>query len=174
MQQHQGVTLFELIVIVAVISILAVIAAPSLKRLTEQNRVAAQVNDLVGDLQFARQRAVQTARRVVVCPVDDNGNCTRANWRKGWTVFRNDNPESPPALDSQDRIIRVHKLHDDALEVSANQSLFAFRPLGSAKAGTIEICSSDGRVRHAVVITPAGRIRVIPKIPPNQDASCSD
>mgnify|MGYP001546341664 CR=1 FL=1 len=49
-----GMTLLELLTVLAVAAVLLTIAVPSFVSLTQTNRVAGEINALSGDLQFAR------------------------------------------------------------------------------------------------------------------------
>ena len=54
-----GVTLIELMTVVTVIALLIGIAVPSFQYVTNANRLAAEVNGLLGDMQFARGEAIK-------------------------------------------------------------------------------------------------------------------
>ena len=87
--RHQiGFTLIEMMVVVALVAILVAIATPSFVGLMQSNRVSAEVNSFVGDLQFARSEAIKQGAPVSVCASSDGLNCLGANtWQSGWIVF---------------------------------------------------------------------------------------
>lgn len=61
-----GLTVIELMVVVAVVAVLAALAAPSLRDFVARQRVAAVNAELVTDLKFARSEAVARNREVYV------------------------------------------------------------------------------------------------------------
>jgi prepilin-type N-terminal cleavage/methylation domain-containing protein len=62
----QGLTMIELLVVVAVIGVLVALTAPSMRDLISKQRVAGINAELVTDLQFARSEAARRNRRVFV------------------------------------------------------------------------------------------------------------
>jgi type IV fimbrial biogenesis protein FimT len=90
-RMERGFTLVELMVAVAVAAIVAAFAAPSLRTFMQHNRVAAQSNSVMADLQFARGQAVSTHSYVSVCPLAAAGGTTcdtaDGNYDQGWIVF---------------------------------------------------------------------------------------
>lgn len=64
--RRSGFTLIELMVAVAVLAIVVALAAPSLRRYVEVQRLRAVNSQLVTDLQFARSEAVSRNARVRV------------------------------------------------------------------------------------------------------------
>jgi type IV fimbrial biogenesis protein FimT len=85
---QKGFTLTEMMVVTAIVAILLGIAIPSYKYLTTSYRMSAEINNLVGDLQYARAEALREGNGVTVCISSDGANCTGgANWGRGWIVF---------------------------------------------------------------------------------------
>ena len=58
MKTEFGMTLVELLVTVTLVAILLVVGLPSYQSITTTNRMAAEMNALVSDLQYARGEAV--------------------------------------------------------------------------------------------------------------------
>ena len=92
MKVPAGYTLIELMAVIAIVSILLAIGVPSYRYVTNSNRVSAEVNTLLGDLQFARAEAIKEGATVTVCPVANPaptpvvcGNSSQ--WNTGWAVL---------------------------------------------------------------------------------------
>lgn len=112
MRAQRGLTLAELMVVVAVSGILLGIGIPSFQGLMAQHRATSAANQLQSSLQFARSTAVAQGRTVTVCVADFtttpascivNNNVLR-NWQVGWIV-RLDNPDFTPA----ERVLREQR-----------------------------------------------------------------
>jgi type IV fimbrial biogenesis protein FimT len=87
MKRLAGFTLVELLITVSIVAILATVAVPSYRYVTNSNRVAAEVNGLLGDLQFARSQAIKEGIPVIICVSSDGSTCTGGNdWKNGWVV----------------------------------------------------------------------------------------
>jgi len=73
---------------VAVGAILLTIGIPSFRYITNSNRIAAEINGLLGDLQFARSEAIKEGQSVSVCVSSSGTACTGGvNWQNGWIVI---------------------------------------------------------------------------------------
>ena len=73
---------------VAVGAILLTVGIPSFRYITNSNRIAAEINGLVGDLQFARSEAIKEGVSVSACISTNGTACTGgANWQNGWIVI---------------------------------------------------------------------------------------
>src|ERR1700730_12411731 len=86
-----GVTLIELLVVIAIATVLMAIGVPSYKYVTTSNRVANEINALLGDMQFARYEAVKEGLTVQVCPAAATATtcAASATWSNGWIVLSN-------------------------------------------------------------------------------------
>jgi two-component system sensor histidine kinase TctE len=117
--RSRGYSLIELIVVMTIVGIVVGICVPSYKYVTNSNRVASEVNSLLGDMQYARSEAVKEGAPVSVCPgtgtmpvsgttPKGSGTCSTsaANWQGGWFVFSDVNGDG--AFDStNDQILKV-------------------------------------------------------------------
>ncbi|TLY62004.1 MAG: prepilin-type N-terminal cleavage/methylation domain-containing protein, partial [Gammaproteobacteria bacterium] len=88
MRRHGGFSITELMVVVAIVAILLGIGAPSYRYITNSYRMSAEVNGLLGDLQYARAEAIREGQLVTACVSSDGASCTGDHdWAKGWIVF---------------------------------------------------------------------------------------
>lgn len=71
-----------------VLGILVALGAPSFASVINSNRLAAQVNDLVADIQLARSEAVRRNHTVRLCRSTDGSTCATGSgeW-SGWVVM---------------------------------------------------------------------------------------
>jgi type IV fimbrial biogenesis protein FimT len=84
----EGFTLIELLITIGIASILLTLAVPAFRYVTNSNRIAGEVNGLLGDLQFARAEAIKEGRTVTVCVSSDALSCLAGStaWQNGWIV----------------------------------------------------------------------------------------
>lgn len=83
--RQPGLTLVELITVLVIVSVLVVVAAPSLQSLMRNNQMTAQANRLISALHLARSEAVKRNSEVEVCG-SSNGKACDGQWDEGWIV----------------------------------------------------------------------------------------
>jgi type IV fimbrial biogenesis protein FimT len=87
-KNQAGFTLLEVITVMGIVGILAAIAIPSFRYVTYSNRVASEVNALVGDLQYARTESIKQGIPITVCASADGMTCLGTpTWDSGWIIF---------------------------------------------------------------------------------------
>ena len=94
MNTQSGFTLTELLVVMTIVGIIVGLGVPSFKYVTTANRVAAEANALLADMQYARSEAVREGQTVTVCASTDGSSCvggTGTSWQGGWIVFSDAN-----------------------------------------------------------------------------------
>jgi len=107
-QSMLGYTMMELVVAMAIVAILVSLAGPSFTSVTNSNRIAGEVNGLLGDLQYARAEAVKEGLFATVCASTNGTTCSGANaWQSGWIVFSDVNGNA--TVDGGDAILRVQR-----------------------------------------------------------------
>lgn len=92
-----GFTLIELMVAIAVLSILAIVAYPNLQALIHGQRLTTATNEIITGVQMARGEAIRRNARVGLCSSANGTSCAggAANtaW-SGWVVMADSNGDS--------------------------------------------------------------------------------
>ncbi len=101
-----GITLTELLIVIGIAGILMAIGIPSFKYVTTANRIASEVNGLLGDMQYARAEAIKEGQTVTVCVSSNGTSCTNTTaWNGGWIVFQD--PNANAQVDGGESVLRV-------------------------------------------------------------------
>jgi type IV fimbrial biogenesis protein FimT len=122
-----GMTLIELMITVAIVAILMAIGVPSYKYVTNANRISAEVNGLLGDLQFARAEAIKEGQTVTVCSSTNGTSCngTATAWNSGWIVFSDVNNDQTVDAGAGDTVYRMQRAFNGSDTFKADNSATA-------------------------------------------------
>lgn len=163
MQRCRGITLWELLLVLAVASVLSAFGIPGISIYVLNARRTADVNAFVTAVQLARSEAFKRGRPVVLCKTADGSSCGGANveFGQGWLVFVNDDKVRPPRRAATEPLLFVYR-PEWAGNIKANRSLFEFRAFGLRSTnGTVTFCDRRGAAQaRAVIVSYTGRPRV--------------
>ena len=163
---HSGFTLAVLLVTIAIVALIMGIGVPSYRYVTNANRVAGEVNALLGDMQLARAEAVKEGQTVTVCSSTDGASCSGStSWRTGWIVFSD--PNGNQTVDGVDEtLVRVQRAFHgtDTFDADQNVSAVTFNREGfafgtpSPTTITLHDATSDARWTRCLAIKTVGMI----------------
>ena len=166
---QSGISLLELLVVVAVAAILSGIGVPSFASLAN-NRLAVAANELLASLYLARGEAIKRNGRAVACASATGSSCADSGgWQQGWIVFHDANDNA--AADPGEPIILAHQPLHAGLVLSGNTpvaSYVSYAPTGATKlvtgafqAGTLTLChESAPEMSRQIIISSTGRPRI--------------
>lgn len=168
MRRQSGFSLIELLVTLAVASILLAMASPSLASFFRVNRIAGASNDVVLTLQLARAEAARRGRVVTACRSTDGATCASGtDWGDGWIVFQDANASGTPApTGAGSELIRVFEPLDGPISVTGPAFARFFADGSSSATGgetrfdvRVDGCTDTQR-RH-IFLNRIGRVRTV-------------
>jgi len=160
MNGQEGITLIEACVTLAVATVVATGAIPSMQQLLDARRFDGAASQLAGDLQFTRISAVARNQRIrFTLQTDATGSCYVIH--TGNADACHCGSSGPAVCGSGASEIRTVRLPaSDRVLVQANVASILFDPVHgtSTPAGTLRVIGANGReLRH--VVNVMGRVR---------------
>ncbi len=166
MNTASGMTLVELLVTVTLVAILLAIGLPSYQGITTTNRMAAEMNALVGDLQYTRSEAVKQGQTVTMCASSNGTSCSGStDWANGWMIFSDANNNQ--AVNTGEARLRLQAAlgSTDTLQSNSATTLSAitFNRNGfSSNAGSVTLNDASGTTdqRKCVMLSTVGTVQL--------------
>lgn len=135
MKKTTGFTLIELMVVVGIVSIMMMIAVPTLKQSMINNRLMFEAQSLYNIIIFSRTEAIRRNDYISVCPSINGTSCSGKDYSKGTIVYLN---SAMSGLSTSSQIIKVYdgwSVGDKASFVVGND--ITFTGSGNSKTNTI-------------------------------------
>jgi type IV fimbrial biogenesis protein FimT len=166
--RESGLTLVELLMVVAVLGVLATAGLPSLGRTLDSSAVAAQSRELCAALRFARAEALRRGTWVTVCarqPGVEPPACAASNatgWQPGWLVFVDVGDRG--RVDADDQLLRLETPLARSSGVDGTLRAITFGAAGVSvdAASHFLFRAPDAAVVQLVCVSKTGRPRLAP------------
>lgn len=161
----RGFTLIELIVTLAILSLIATLAVPSFLSIVTSNRATSATNRLVSDLNLARSEAIKRTDTVTLCKTDTVASVTGCDagvaWEDGWVVFVDSDGDE--VIDAGETVLREQGPLPNTvtLDYNSTSQFIDFLPTGRTnnKLGSFSFCDPDNTVIRQVAVARTGRVR---------------
>ena len=168
MHTQRGLTLVELLVSLAVFSILVAIAAPNFQSMTTGNKLTTYINQLSSDLALARSEAITRNTNVHVVVGDTTltgvGPAGGTNWLTGWQVvtLNTVTGDLTPPLKTADPIPASASI---SITPTPGTIVITYRGDGTVSTGTVNFLFCDttlptGAPGKSLDIGTAGRVSI--------------
>lgn len=158
--QMLGVTLMELMIVVAITGILIMSIGPTARDVVIRNGIIAEVNELSAAAQFARHTAINDQVTTIFCPTTNFTSCS-ADWNDPKMVFADLDANGQRSNDEEiiagtGNISESHVLTGPAAAISFQASGVV------ATTGTLLLCHKDGDAIYARALTISlqGRVKL--------------
>ncbi|WP_018276672.1 GspH/FimT family pseudopilin [Teredinibacter turnerae] len=162
---HQnGFTLANLLTSLAIIAIVCTFAIPGFDSLWKKNRLRLQQNELKRVLNYTRSQAINTGSTAIICPSNDDINCS-GNWQQPLIIFSDINNNR--SRDTNEPLLRKAILIQPgretlAIRTSGSNNLLRYKATGetSGQNGRFFYCLGDTEeYRGQIIFLRTGRTR---------------
>ncbi len=157
-----GFTLIELMVILIIVAIVGGAGLPAMYRMTANNRITTQTNELLADINFARSEAIKQGKRIAILCQGATCQDPQPSWNGGWAVFEDVNGNGQLDIDQNEPVFRVHDAINNSIQIRFNNNNIiiygANGRIAGGTAGSFTLRDNDNNGRN-IIISPAGRAR---------------
>lgn len=155
-RSQYGMSMVELLTVVALVALLLGIGLPSFRYVTNSNRVSSEVNALLSDMQFARSEAIKEGQMVTVCPSTNQTQCApnSTTWQTGWIVFSDINGNQQVANPAANYILRRQSAFTSAQDTFVSDNGLSFASFNREGFATSFPVTAAGYVTITLHSTP--------------------
>jgi len=156
-----GLTVVELLIILAAIAIVVMISVPGSTMVLEHFRLKAASSNLVDSLNLAKEEALMRNSSVKICPSSNGRFCrTDGNWNHGWLVYSDGNGDGTvqeielvQAFGAPSQKVRI--VATGAVEDTASFTLAGLTPANDFQDGDFHVCHEGLDSRSKIVSVDA-------------------
>ncbi len=175
--RETGVTLIELVFILAIVATLVAFATHSASGAINAARTSNSVANLYAALTRARSFAATAGVDVVMCPSIDGSSCAAGyHWEQGWIAFPATHAGSSRTAD-EPVLLRQEALPSKVhLITSAGRTRVRFQPSGGNAGSNVTFTLCDGRgpqSASAYAMANNGALHATAADPANVAAACA-
>ncbi len=163
-RRDRGFTLVELLMVLAIVAVLSMLAAPAFGVLLGRTRSEVARGQLQTALSQTRLAAVNRGANAIACPSEDMQICDpTTQWQRGWMVFMD--LDHDRARSGDEPVIGVSQAQPVGVAITstAGRQRVIYQPDGSANGSnlTLTICDRNtGRAEATtLVVNQSGRVR---------------
>ncbi|MGO1503152.1 MAG: GspH/FimT family pseudopilin [Marinobacter sp.] len=160
----RGMTLIELLIVLAILAISLGFAVPGMNELHQSNSKSKLVNTYFGAFALTRSQAATTQRIAAICPLGNDNECID-DWNQPVSIFPDADRNGKP---DDNEIWRVITKSSDRFQVhsrTAGSGSFHFSPDGITHGapGSLVICPEDISTGHMtyIAVSRGGRARQV-------------
>lgn len=163
MGPQRGLTLIELLIVVAVAAVLYGVAVPALSGGLEAARGADARSALLSSLMAASNRAALTGTRGVLCPSFDGHICADSpDWSRGWLVFLDANASRE--YETGETLLRIQPALEGRVRLrsTVGRTRIVFQGNGGNAGSNVTFTLCDGRgpaKARALILSNVGGMR---------------
>lgn len=161
--RRNGLTLLELLVVVAILAIVTTVALPAFGDVMQRTRAQAAMHQLTASIAGARSAAIRRRLPTSLCPARAAAACRDdVDWSGGWLVFADPDGNGQP--DASGDLIR-HVQAPDGITVRSTTGRTRIRFQRDGRSGgsnlSLSVCSreEEPRLLGKVVLNISGRTR---------------
>jgi type IV fimbrial biogenesis protein FimT len=167
---QSGFTLVELVITVAIAGVLLGIGIPNFQNFVKNNRMVAQTNEILADLNYTRSEALKRSRNVHICKTTNPKAATPVcnptagdAWTTGWLIWADENGNNTLDNTPVNELLRINEGASGTVTIKTaapiqNEVIFTKLGLLSNAGGTFNICDDRGSPKgRQVTVTTTGR-----------------
>lgn len=158
---QQGLTLVEMMIVLAIMGILLGAAVPSAKSIIDKSRITAQLNLMSSVLQYTRFHAIDKHLIATLCPSADLRTCDVSDWDLPKILFADSNHNDARDID-EPLIYATVKMPKGVFMRGPNRIIRFYEDGAIGTPATVLICPQQPQIKlnRALFVSLQGRVRV--------------